>query len=91
MLDKNIITILRIFLLRPNKKINVFQVKGLKIVGRVGTQYFFFWKKYFIYFESLSKCMKFFFSENLKKLAWFTSKFRKGQVTLKTGIFFYLA
>ena len=31
--------------LRPNKKISVFQVTALIILGRVGT-HFFFWKKY---------------------------------------------
>ena len=41
--------------LRPNKKISLFRVTGLKILGRVGTHIcliFFFWKKYnFMYFE----------------------------------------
>ena len=32
-----------------------------------------------------------FFPENLKKILGFTSKFRKGWVTLNTGVFFYLA
>ena len=41
---------------RPNKKISVFWVTGLKILGRVGTHIFFnhflFWKKYnFMHFE----------------------------------------
>ena len=32
--------------------ISVFQVTGLKILGRVGTHTFFFWKKYnFMHFE----------------------------------------
>ena len=31
--------------LRPNKKISVFGVTELKILGRVGTFDFFFWKK----------------------------------------------
>ena len=31
------------------------------------------------------------FPENLKKNLGFTSKFRYGQVTLNTGVFFYLA
>ena len=39
-------------LIRPNKKINVFWVTGLQILGRVGTHiffyHFFFWKKYII-------------------------------------------
>ena len=32
---------------RPNKRISMFRVTGLKILGRVGTHfdYFFFWKK----------------------------------------------
>ena len=29
-----------VFLLRPNKKISVFLVTGLKILGRVGTHFF---------------------------------------------------
>ena len=29
----------------PNKNIRVFQVMGLKILSRVGTHLFFFWKK----------------------------------------------
>ena len=38
--------------LRPNKKISVFWVTGLKILGRVGTYLFFCWKKYnFMHFE----------------------------------------
>ena len=36
-------------LIRPNKKISMFRVTGLKILGRVGTHiffyYLFFWKK----------------------------------------------
>ena len=35
-------------LIRPNKKISVFRVTGLKILGRVGTHIFFkffFWNK----------------------------------------------
>ena len=36
---------------RPNKKISVFRVPGLKILGRVGTHIlFFFWKKIFYAF-----------------------------------------
>ena len=60
---------------RPNIKISMFRVTGLKILGRVGTQfffnYFFSGKKYnFMHFEfCLSKCIKtFFFPENLKKI-----------------------
>ena len=41
--------------IRPNKKINVFWVTGLKILGRVGTNIFllfFFWLKHnFMHFE----------------------------------------
>ena len=37
---------------RPNKKISVFRVTGLKILGRIVTHiffnHFFFWKKYII-------------------------------------------
>ena len=40
---------------KPNKKISVFQVTGLKFLGRVGTHVFlvfFSWKKYnFMHFE----------------------------------------
>ena len=40
-------------LYRPNKKISVFRVTGLKILGRVGTHIFliiiFSWKKKFFY------------------------------------------
>ena len=45
------------FILRPNKKISLFQVMGLKILGRVGRLFFFFnffflEKKYdFMHFE----------------------------------------
>ena len=36
----------------PNKKISVFRVMGLKILGRVGTHIFFSGKKYnFMHFE----------------------------------------
>ena len=43
-------------MIRPNKEINVFQVTGMKILGRVGTHIFFFFffqeKKYnFMHFE----------------------------------------
>ena len=39
-------------LLRPNKKISVFRVTDLKILGRVGTHNFFSGKKYnFMRFE----------------------------------------
>ena len=46
-------------LLRPNKKISVFPVTGLKILGSVGDIFFF----------------NYFFPENLKKILGFTSKF----------------
>ena len=53
--------------IRPNKKISVFRVTGLKILGRVGTDnlnYLFSGKKYnFMHFERqncLSKCINFF-------------------------------
>ena len=59
-------------MLRPNKKISVFRVTGLKILGRVGTHIF----------------LLLFFSENLKKNLGYTSKLRWGQVTLNTGMFF---
>ena len=37
----------------PNKKISVFRVTGLKILGGLGTHIFFFWKKKynFMHFE----------------------------------------
>ena len=34
--------------LRPNKKISVFRVTGLKILGRVGTHIFLFLEKIYI-------------------------------------------
>ena len=41
-----------ILVLRPNKKISVFLVTGMKILARVGTHiflmFFFFWEKYII-------------------------------------------
>ena len=37
--------------LRPNKKLSVFQVTGLKILGRVGTHIFFLEKYNFMHFE----------------------------------------
>ena len=55
-IEENIVTIKSVFsekmddpstsqmMLRPNKKISVFRVTGLKILGRVGT-HFFTWKK----------------------------------------------
>ena len=67
-----------VFLLRPNKKISVFLVTGLKILGRVGTHFFLefffysFWKA-----KCLSKCIKlYFFPENLKKILGLTLIFR---------------
>ena len=60
--------------IRPNKKISMFRVTGLKILGRVGTHIFFdslfFWKKYdFINFERHFACQNaqdyIFFSENM--------------------------
>ena len=55
-------------LIRQNKKISVFWVTGPEILGRVGTDLFyflFFWKKYkFMHFERqncLSKCIKLYF------------------------------
>ena len=57
---------------RPNKKINVFLITGLKILGRVGTHIFFF---------RLSKCIKLYFFRpppppQKKKILGFTSKLR---------------
>ena len=86
--------------LRPNKKISMFRVKGLRILGRVGTHIY-------IIFNSLSedflcilkgvlpfKMQKkyIFFPENLKKILGFTSKFRKGLGYPKHRyLFIYLA
>ena len=63
---------------RPNKKINVFRVTGLKILGRVGTHIFFIIffsgkKNDFMHFK-MHKVI--FFPEKLKKILGFTSKFR---------------
>ena len=58
--------------LRPNK-ICVFRVMGLKILCRVGTRIFFiifFWKK------SIIICILKIFSEHLKTILGFTSKFK---------------
>ena len=56
---------------KAKSKKSVFCVMGLKILGGVGTHIFFlisfFWKKY---------NFMLFFSENLKKILGFTSKFR---------------
>ena len=53
---------------------------------------FFSGKKYnFMHFENhlpFKMQKNFIFSRNLKKILGFTSKFRLGQVTLNTGIFF---
>ena len=56
MMPKQSLHCLSKYLFRPNKKISVFRVTGLKILGRVGTHiffnYFFFWKKNnFMHFE----------------------------------------
>ena len=37
--------------IRPNKKISVFRLTGLKILGRVGSHIFFQEKNYFMHFE----------------------------------------
>ena len=67
--------------LRSNKKISVFRLTGLKILGRVGTHIFliiiFFLKNNnnFMHFERLSKCIKlYFFPEKPEKNLGFTSK-----------------
>ena len=42
---------------RPNKKISVFRVTGLKILGSVGTHiYFFFLEFFFMHFERHFTC-----------------------------------
>ena len=53
-------------ILWPNKKISVFRVTGLKILGRVGTHIFFFWKMFFnknnlCILKGLSKCINYFY------------------------------
>ena len=78
--------------LRLNKKISVFRVSGLKILGRINTYIFFSGKNVILCI--LKGILPFkmhkiiVFPENLKKKLGFTSKFRKGRVTLNTGIFF---
>ena len=70
---------------RPNKKICVIWVTGLKISDRVGTHFFlilFFLEKKYIILCILKGKMPFkmhkiiFFPKNLKKILGFTSKFR---------------
>ena len=70
---------------RPNKEISVFRVTGLKILVRVGTQFFlnssFFLEKNIILCSLKGEMpfkmhKKIFFSENLKKFLGFNSKFR---------------
>ena len=40
------------YVVRPNKKISVFRVTGLKTLGRVGIHIYFFWKiNNFMHFE----------------------------------------
>ena len=75
----------------------MFRVRGLKILGRVGIHIFFFWKKTHIILCILKgilllKCIKlyYFFLESLKKILGFTSKIRKGQVTLNWYFLFVL-
>ena len=72
------------FLFRPNKQISVFQVTGLKILGRVGTYIFL---SIFLSEKNTILCILkgilpfkmnkiIFFPENLKRNLGFTSKFR---------------
>ena len=42
--------LIRFIFIRPNKKISVFRVMGLKILGRVGTHIFF---KFFFFSEKI--------------------------------------
>ena len=65
---------------RPNKKVSVFRVTGLKILGRGGTHIFF---KYLF--------SEFFFPENLKNSRFHLSKFKVGSGYPKHRYFFYLA
>ena len=72
--------------------ISEFWVTGQKILGRVGT-HFFFWKKYIILcilkgISAFKMHKIIFFSRKPEKILSFTSKFRLGRVTLNIGIFF---
>ena len=66
-------------MLRPNKKISVFRVTVLKILGRVGTHiflnYFFFWKNVILCFLKGISPFKmhklYFFKKNMKKKSRF--------------------
>ena len=65
--------------IRPNKKISVFQVTGLKILGRVGTHIFFSGKIILCILKGILpfKMHKIIYvPENLEKILGFTSKFR---------------
>ena len=67
---------------RPNKKISMFQVTGLKSLGSVGTHFFF---------KHLPLKMHeviYFSRKPEKKILGFTSK-RYGWVTLNTDIFLF--
>ena len=71
--------------IRPNKKIGIVRVTGLKILGRVCTHIFLI-----CLFSPFKMHKIIFLQENLKKIVSFTSKFRLGWVTLNTDLF-YLA
>ena len=80
---KNKSSLLLISQFRPNKKISVLRVTGLKILGRVGTHIFlinFFSGKKIIILCIFKGILPFkmhkiiFFQENLKKILGFTSK-----------------
>ena len=63
--------------IRPNEKMCVFRVTGLKILGRVGPHIFFFWKKieFYAFWKAfrLSKCIKFYFFQK----TWKNSRFHQ--------------
>ena len=67
---------------RPYKKINLFLVSGLKILGRVGTHIFFFSGKIYMILCILKGISPFkmhkiiFFSRKPEKNPGFTGKFR---------------
>ena len=74
---------------RPTKK-SVFQVTSLKILGRIGSDTYFF-NNFFLQ-KKIYNFMHFkmqkiiYFPENLKKILGFTTRVR---VTLNTGTFYF--
>ena len=83
-------------LIRPNKKICMFWVMGLKILGWIGTHIFIFifsGNKYnFVHLKGISPFKMhnlFCFSRKPEKRLGFTSKFRQGWVTLTQAFFLF--